>query len=332
MQIEVYGRSGGTLAQAGVAADAVAKNLTRHDYLQGRAEETVRAHGGDLACFVRYLEAVGVQGAPCAQALQESAGAWAGATAGLIQGFREWLLAEGYAVKTVNRRLGTVKVFAKLAGIDASVAKSLGRRKGLERDKKRTEEGIATRVGAKKPYKAVSLTMEGANCLRKQPETAQGRRDALLMALLLDHGLRCGEVALLKVEDFDLSAGVMTFYRPKVDKIQRHRLTPAVLEALIAYKPYMPAAGPLLRSSRKGGELTHEGMTNRSITDRVRQLGKRIGIRNLSAHDCRHYWATRATEAGTHPRRLQQAGGWNSPAMVYRYVSEAEIANEGVIL
>ncbi len=29
---------------------------------------------------------------------------------------------------------------------------------------------------------------------------------------------------------------------------------------------------------------------------------------------------------------LQQAGGWNDPAMVMRYVDEAEIANEGVIL
>jgi integrase len=57
-----------------------------------------------------------------------------------------------------------------------------------------------------------------------------------------------------------------------------------------------------------------------------------VGIDNLSAHDCRHYWATRATQLGTHPRALQQAGGWNSPAMVMRYVDESEIANEGVVV
>ncbi|RIK39679.1 MAG: hypothetical protein DCC57_20060 [Chloroflexi bacterium] len=61
-------------------------------------------------------------------------------------------------------------------------------------------------------------------------------------------------------------------------------------------------------------------------------MGKRLGIPNLSAHDCRHYWATRATLAGTHPKALQQAGGWNSPAMVMRYVNETEVANEGVML
>jgi integrase len=35
------------------------------------------------------------------------------------------------------------------------------------------------------------------------------------MCLLLDHGLRCGEVGGLKVSDFKGSIGEMTFYRPK---------------------------------------------------------------------------------------------------------------------
>jgi hypothetical protein len=32
------------------------------------------------------------------------------------------------------------------------------------------------------------------------------------------------------------------------------------------------------------------------------------------------------------PCALQQAGGWNTPAMVMRYVDESEIANEGVVV
>ena len=38
------------------------------------------------------------------------------------------------------------------------------------------------------------------------------------MCLLLDHGLRVGEAVILDVKDFDLKVGVLTFYRPKVDK------------------------------------------------------------------------------------------------------------------
>ena len=90
--------------------------------------------------------------------------------------------------------------------------------------------------------------------------------------------------------------------------------------------------GPLLRASRKGGALTGAGMTARALTDRVRTLGTAVGLTGLSAHDLRHYWATRAARNGTPLDRLQDAGGWASPAMPLRYVETARIANEGVLL
>jgi integrase len=93
-----------------------------------------------------------------------------------------------------------------------------------------------------------------------------------------------------------------------------------------------PAIGPLLRASRKGGELTGAGMSERAITERVRYLGERVGIEGLSAHDCRHHWATTAARNGTPIDRLQDAGGWASTAMPLRYVQAAKIANEGVHL
>lgn len=61
-------------------------------------------------------------------------------------------------------------------------------------------------------------------------------------------------------------------------------------------------------------------------------LGEKIGIDNLSAHDCRHYWAGSAVKGGTDIKSLQEAGGWASPAMPLRYVEAASIANNGVKL
>lgn len=114
------------------------------------------------------------------------------------------------------------------------------------------------------------------------------------------------------------------------------KLTGDTLRALLAWQESgdCPALGPILRGSRKGRALTTAGMIERAITARVRELRQRLGIANLSAHDCRHYWAARATQQGTHPKALQQAGGWNSPAMVMHYINinETEIANEGVRL
>ncbi len=325
------------LILAGQAANHAAAGLAFAEYIHGKTANTLRAQAADLGNFAAFLRVAGIDDAPDGATLQADPAAWAGVTHGLILAFREWLMAKGYSIATVNRRLATVKTYATLgAADDADIAtvRGFGHKQGRNRDAKRQENGVQTRVGAKKPYKAVTLTYEQAKSLKTHPDAPQGRRDALLMCLLLDHGLRCGEVALLQVTDFDLAAGKMTFYRPKVDKTQTHKLTGDTLRALAAWQSSgdAPAMGPILRGSRKGGALTEAGMTERAITARVRELGQRLGIANLSAHDCRHYWATRATQQGTHPKALQQAGGWNSPAMVMRYVNETEVANEGVIL
>ncbi|MEP0764062.1 MAG: tyrosine-type recombinase/integrase, partial [Chloroflexota bacterium] len=166
---------------------------------------------------------------------------------------------------------------------------------------------------------------------KAQPDTPQGRRDALLMCLLLDHGLRVGEVARLQMSDFDLKAGEMRFLRPKVDKVQTHKLSADTLRALHAWVESgdAPRNGSLLRGSRKGGALTNARMSERSITDRVRVLGEEVGLEGLSAHDCRHYWATYWARR-VDVLRLQEAGGWSSLAMPRRYVEDSEIANEGM--
>jgi integrase len=80
------------------------------------------------------------------------------------------------------------------------------------------------------------------------------------------------------------------------------------------------------------GTLITQGLSDRAITSRVETLGKLVGAVGLSAHDCRHYWATQAACSGTPIDRLQDAGGWNSPVMPLRYVELAKIANEGVKL
>lgn len=94
------------------------------------------------------------------------------------------------------------------------------------------------------------------------------------MHLLLDHGLRAGEVTLLKVGDVNLSEKTLTFYRPKVDKTQTLELTTGTWRALkvwfTAGDAPLAAEAPLLRGSRKGGALAEEGMSERAITDRVR--------------------------------------------------------------
>lgn len=333
------------LTIAGQTANDIAARSVFVDYQARKAANTLRRQANDLALFADFLRGAGLS----VGSFTSDPEAWRGVTWGLVEGFTRWQLQAGYAVPSVNVRLATVKTYARLAlkaGALNSTEYALIRavqgyshKESKRIDEQRQTAEIATRKGHKKAA-AVSITPEQAAQLIAQPETPQGRRDALLMCLMLEHGLRVGEVALLAVSDFDLKAGTLTFYRPKVDKTQTHALTPQTLKAARAYfKQDAPKRGNVWRKSAskqdgktKAGTLHGQGLTERAITKRVNMLGEAVGLIGLSAHDCRHFWATHASRNGTPVDRLQDAGGWNSPAMPLRYVEAAKVANEGVRL
>jgi integrase len=329
-----YSEPQNVMALAGQVADRHAGAAAFGDYQDRKAANTRSRQVTDLAVFSRFLASAGV---PVGD-LANDVSAWAGVSWGLLEAFVKWQLAQGYAVGSVNVRLATVKQYCKLASKAGFIrpeayamittVKGLNRKEGHNVDETRE----VTRVGTKKA-EAVIIGKKQAQQFKIQPDTPQGRRDALMMCLFLDHGLRCGELAGLTVAAFDLAAGTFTFYRPKVYKTQTHRMTADTLRAAMAYFSAgdAPAVGPLLRGSRKDGRLESAGMSERAITARVAELGRRVGITGLSAHDCRHTWATRAAPK-TPIDRLQDAGGWASPAMPLRYVESAKIANEGVLL
>lgn len=323
-----------SLALVGHVANQYASQNVFIDYQDRLSANTRRRQADDLTLFASYLAATGVVIDPIS--LLTDPTVWRGITHGLVDGFVRWMVQEGYAIGSVNVRLSTVKAYCKLcakAGVLSSAEYALiklvtGYRhaEGRNIDQRRD----VTRKGEKKAV-AVSISSDQCRILKSQPDTPQGYRDAFLVCLLLDHGLRCGEVAGLTREALNLEEGTLTFYREKVDKSQTHHLT---RDTLIAAKRYLAACEPpdkLLMGSRKGGKL--EGrMSSRAITDRVNVLGEAIGLEGLSAHDCRHYWATSAVRGGTDIRSLQDAGGWSSPAMPLRYVEAGRVANEDVRL
>lgn len=339
-----------TLGDIGKVASRYAEAAVFRDYLNRKSLNTIRAQRTDLDNFVEYLhditrqqkssqqEAIQmVTQLPTAEALQNEPSAWKGISWGLVDGFVRWMLAQSYAIGSINRKLSTIKHYAKLATqagtldqVELALIRNItsySQKEGKRIDQRRQQ----TRIGEKKAQH-VRLTSMLAQALKNQPDTPQGRRDRLMMCLLLDHGLRVGEVALLKVDDIDLNEGIFSFFRPKVDRKQKHRMSEDTLVAMRNWFAFgdAPATGALLRASRKDGSLWTTGMTERAITGRVALLGEQLGIDKLSAHDCRHYWATHAVQQGTDAFALKDAGGWNSIAMPSRYVEAATVANERV--
>lgn len=305
------------LATAAAAADAAAARALFADYRARQALETRRRQDADLACFASFLQDAATS---VAGDLAADPASWAGVSWGLVAAFVRWQLAEGYAIGSINVRLSTVKTYAKLAmqagAIDVETYTAIKAVAGYRHaaGKRADAQRETTRVGEKKA-EPVSITRAQA----QQLKACEGPRERLLMCLLLDHGLRVGEVAILEAKDFDLARGVLRFYRPKVDKQQQHRLSKDTLAAAEAWLPDAPATGPIFPGVRRLGHI-------------VAALGRAAGLEGLSPHDCRHAWATAATRAGTPLKALQDAGGWSSPAMPLRYAESAEVANDGVTL
>lgn len=305
------------IAGAGAAANRAAASHVFSAYQQRRPANTLRRQRADLDCFMTFLRAVGAE--PAGQ-LVEDPQAWAGITWGLVAAFVQWQLQQGYAIGSINVRLATVKRYAQLAiqagalsPTEYALIKTVG---GFRHSEGRNVDAQreTTRRGAKKA-EATAIGASQALALKDQADP----RDALLLCILLDHGLRCGEVAALQVSSIDLGAGTLTFYRSKVHKTQTHRLSADTLRAAMKFLA-RPRSGSLFE------------MSTREINRRVGDLGAVLGIERLSPHDCRHFFATAAVRGGTSITALQEAGGWSSIAMPARYVQSAAIANEGVRL
>jgi integrase len=335
------------IEQAAQAAAQAAKQHVLSDYLETKSPETLRRQAADIALFEAYLADAGAPLSAMASDLSQ----WKAINFALIAGFKRWMLKEGYAVGSVNVRLATIKTYCALAAqagyITAGELALIRTVRGVKQTEGRNidEKRKHARVGRKKAQ-AVSIAPPRVKLLKRQllaDDSHIARRDMLLLCFLTDHGLRCGEIAQLEANCIDLDAGTFTFYRHKVHKTQTHFLSPDTLAAAIRYFEVLTPSDKLFEGIHRGervredgthtqGKTPEDGLSRNAINVRVKQLGKLVGIKNLSPHDLRHYWATDASRNETDVAVLKQAGGWNSAYMPLRYIEDSEIANKGVKL
>lgn len=347
---------------AGQIANEVAARHVFEEFRRLKSRQTLRRHAADLALFGAFLAWAGLRPPEAAQPepLSIDPDAWRHITWGIVQGFRDWMIQQGFAMNTVNYRLSGVRVYAQLAcqagtlpmeewlrienvhGFTLTQARRIDdnrQRQGIS-TRRETRFGWVTQSGepipATKKAGPARIGDEQAAQLKHLPaDTPLGRRDNLLMSLLLDLGLRVGELTLLRVENIELDTGRIHFVRPKVGYLeQTHQLTPDCVHALaqVLESGDVPAIGPLVRRIERNGKSGKRALSTRGAMQRVAELGNLVGIEGLSPHDCRHYWATLASASETDPFALQEAGGWNSLAMPRRYIERQKVANQNVKL
>ena len=140
--------------------------------------------------------------------------------------------------------------------------------------------------------------------------------------LLLDTGLRIGELIGLKMDDIHINDGLMKV----MGKGKKERMVPIGNKAQKALQSYLFRHRPKpAHSGIENAFLSIFGtpITENSVELMFSRLAKKSGINRLHAHLCRHTFATMFLLNGGDVFTLQQILGHTTLEMVRNYVTLA---------
>ena len=303
-------------------------------YRSRKAANTQIRHEKEIRNFSQFLTEYGYTNNG-----METPQEWDGITFGLIEGYQHYMLKKGYSITTTNQTLYIIKAYAALAGkagyidyVEMSKIRDVKGYKtgeGVHIDQQRRAAGTATRIGAKKET-ARSLTSFQVQLLKhNHPDTLKGKRDALIMALFLDMGLRESELLGLTAESFDMSEKVLHWHRDKTNNNGHETMSRDIYDAAAAYFAAIEATGEKITaqpgrsqifvSFRKNGTISGT-VSLRGLKEIVEAAGDQIGVDHLSPHDLRHSMALRAYLAGIPLKSIQRRLGHSSVKTTERYI------------
>lgn len=143
------------------------------------------------------------------------------------------------------------------------------------------------------------------------------RRDAAIVRLLADTGMRSGELLGMRVDDVDVRGGTAVV----TGKGDRRRTVTFTVTTAQAVDRYVRAR----RREPRAGTTTlwlgarGQGFGPEALRKALRGRAKDAGIDHLHPHQLRHTYASRWLAAGGSEQGLMQQAGWRSRAMVDRY-------------
>ena len=203
-------------------------------------------------------------------------------TAATLDGYSALLKAEGKAQATVAQRMGAVNTLLNVAfrdGILTSKQAENMRLKSYKKRQRRNEQPVGKRLTPDQ-VKALRASID----LRGRREIKVAR-DKAIFDLMLYAGLRCDEVASMRLENIKQDGGccwlVFSGKGGKTRRVKIHMVLYKSLEAWIGYTGATMAngsTGAIFCNLRKNGEPTGNDLSGSVISRLVAEYGAAAGL------------------------------------------------------
>lgn len=283
--------------------EAFLRHLTQE---RNYSPRTIESYGDDLRDFLEFLDRVAGGAGTVAPA---------DVTRQLLRAFLRELLGQGYARRSIARKLACLRSFfrylKKTGAVEASPMATI----------------LSPKLDRRLPHFLDENTMRR---LMEQPDgsTPEGVRDRAVLELLYSTGIRLSELIGLALPDMEMSAGtirvlgkgnkqrIVPFGRPARRALEQYLAVRSVLAEHAS--PDIRAAEPLFLTVR-GKRMNPKGV-NLLVGKYISRVSE---IEKKSPHIIRHTFATHLLDRGADLQAVKELLGHESlsTTQIYTHVS-----------
>lgn len=260
------------------------------EHLKGksRASATILAYGKDTDQLVSYLSSLGKENAQDTKTED-------------LSGFMSKLAKEGYTAKSISRKTNSTKTFFKFLKNSGLIADDPAT--ALEHPK---FENKPPRILSKIEYRALRDAARG------------DLRIYAIIEILLQTGIRIGELAQLRVDDANLTLDASSLSVPKAEGTVE-RTIPLNRPAVEAIKKYLEVR-PKTPNRSLFVTKTGRPLLVRNIRTAIDRYFKIGGIKEAKVNDLRHTWVAHHLASGASLTLISRFAGHKRVSTTERYL------------